>query len=641
MAKLENITAAYNFIPLNKEVYKPSWSDKISHDMPFFDSVSGEIDIKIIAKSPLFIKDNTDSIHSCNFNGNYYIPGSSIKGMIRNIVEVISFSKLKLQDKTLSYRDLNHPSYKKKAMDSNKIYMGWLSKNNFEIKIESVGKITSSETRIKYKDMKKYLDSNIVDKLSKTNEAYKKYDLIKKFDLLKTEIGTIVFTGKVGPKKTKEFLFPNKILKEYNVSTELFNIFKEAYYLDTPNESADWKNLWAKKFEHGEKIPVFFQLDSKNNIKHFGLSMLYKLPYENSLQDILEKYQDFNDNDIDLAEAIFGYVKKDGKSLKSRVQFSHFKSQNAKEYEKSIFLPLSSPRATFYPNYLVQNDINGKVKRYVTYDNQEAILRGYKFYPPKKKIIETADICQKNPKVCSEFKPLKTNCEFVGKVKFHNLTKVELGSLVAAITFFGNEDKYFHKLGKAKAYGFGTVSLKVLNCKVNNKIEDISKYQDVFTDTLNKELKIDLLTHPRIKALFKLSSYFKNEMELQIMDLRDFAFAKKHFNMFALKEIEENSYDKKELFQEINTRKKNRNNNKPDNKNINFLQKTDNNNSNSTPNVKEYPLKEIAKESGMSIKKLLEFIKTSTLPISKKLNEDSILKEAQAKGLINQLRKSR
>ena len=152
------ITAPYNFVPLNKEVFYPSWANDVSHDIPFEGGESGEIDITITAKSPIFIRDSKNEEEFCNYNGEYYIPSTSIKGMIRNVSEILGFSKLKLQDKTLSYRDLNNPSYKTKAMDTNKIYMGWLFKDNGENwNIENLGKVTNGQTRIKYEEMKKYI----------------------------------------------------------------------------------------------------------------------------------------------------------------------------------------------------------------------------------------------------------------------------------------------------------------------------------------------------------------------------------------------------------------------------------------------------------------------------------------------------
>ncbi|MBD3807154.1 MAG: TIGR03986 family CRISPR-associated RAMP protein [Epsilonproteobacteria bacterium] len=566
------ITAPYNFVPLNKEVFYPSWAEDVSHDTPFADGESGEIDITITAKSPIFIRNHSNDKESpssdfCNHNGQYYIPGSTIKGVIRTITEIISFSKLKLQDKTLSYRDLNNPSYKQKAMDGEKIYMGWLQKQGNSWSIENLGKVTNGQTRIKYDEMSNYLSREVVSNIKRQKEAYKKYEQTS-FDALKIDKGTIVFTGSTG-NKTREFLFPNhdpiKVFT-FDQDSELAKTFTEAYYIGTPNESKDWKNLWSQKFKNGNKIPVFFQLKDDGTLKHFGLSMLYKLPYENSLQEILEKYQNFS-SAKDLSELLYGYV--DEKNvLKGRVQFSHLKCVKSEKYNKKISLPLSTPRATFYPNYLVQCCENGKTKKFITYDRKDAILRGFKMYPPKQKIQESAkdengeDFCKKNPKLCSSFHPLGANSTFKGKIRFHNLKALELGALLAALTFLNqNRDKkYFHKLGMAKAYGFGTVHIQVESLNTSSK-KSVTDFVNIFLSELNKILKIDLLKHPRIEAFFKLSSFDLDDQELQTMGIKGFVKAKKTENNFCLKEVVKEGYDKTKICKQtsasnVNTQKK-------------------------------------------------------------------------------------
>jgi CRISPR-associated protein (TIGR03986 family) len=553
------ITAPYNFVPLNKEVFYPSWSEQVSHDVPFSDGESGEIDITITAKSPIFIRNHSDakekpSSEFCNFNKTKFIPATSLKGVMRTAIEIIGFSKLQLQDKTLSYRDLNNPSYKTKAMDGEKIYMGWLSKDDNQWVIENLGKVTNGQTRIKYEEMKSYFTNEQMSKITKDRAtAYDKYSAID-FEPKQIDKGTIVFTGSTG-NKTREFLFPNiQPISTYRFDKDdnLIKTFKEAYYIGTPNESKDWKNLWQKRFDSGKKIPVFFQLNDKEEIKHFGLSMLYKLPYEHSLQKILEKYQDFKLSK-DLAQTIFGYID-ENEALKGRVQFSHFKCDKEVKFNKKISLPLSTPRATFYPNYLVQCCENGKTKKFITYDRLDGILRGFKLYPPTKQIVEIAkndkgeDFCKKNHKLCNPFEPVGVGSTFSGKIRFHNLNPVELGALISALNFMGQnkDDKYFHKIGMAKAYGFGTVSIQINSLKTaSNKGLDL--FMNSFKNHLNQELKIDLLQHPRIKAFLKLSSYSFEDKELQVMELKGFTNAKKDSNKFCLSEVVEAGYDKSKL----------------------------------------------------------------------------------------------
>lgn len=106
------ITAPFNFVPLSEKVFFPDWSEQVSHDVPFEDAQSGVIDITITAKSPIFIRDGENDMEFCNFEGTQYIPGSSVKGMIRNVLEIMSFGKIpmdsKKHDKFMSVRDMTN-----------------------------------------------------------------------------------------------------------------------------------------------------------------------------------------------------------------------------------------------------------------------------------------------------------------------------------------------------------------------------------------------------------------------------------------------------------------------------------------------------------------------------------------------------
>ncbi|MCI0501435.1 MAG: RAMP superfamily CRISPR-associated protein, partial [Epsilonproteobacteria bacterium] len=145
------ITAPYNFVPLNKEVFYPSWSEDVSHDVPFEDGESGEIDITITAKSPIFIRNHSDdkekpSVEFCHFiyeNGakEFYIPGSSFKGMVRSVLEIMSFSKIAIDEekfkKPISVRDMTN----QKELVGTANGCGFLIKNGDTYQIEDCGNI--------------------------------------------------------------------------------------------------------------------------------------------------------------------------------------------------------------------------------------------------------------------------------------------------------------------------------------------------------------------------------------------------------------------------------------------------------------------------------------------------------------------
>jgi len=93
------IKAPFNFVPLSDHVYFPDWANQISQDIPFSDGISGTIELKITAESPIFVRNghtqNSDEERfSQTEDGKYFIPGSTIKGALRNVMEILSMGKM-------------------------------------------------------------------------------------------------------------------------------------------------------------------------------------------------------------------------------------------------------------------------------------------------------------------------------------------------------------------------------------------------------------------------------------------------------------------------------------------------------------------------------------------------------------------
>lgn len=114
--------APYNFVPLSDWVYYPSGWEKISHDLPLRNGVSGVIRFTVIAKSPLLIAGEQDGGREKVFqrlpdSNKFFIPGSTLRGMIRNVLEIATFSKMRYVDnRRFGLRDLSGgvPAYTKK-----------------------------------------------------------------------------------------------------------------------------------------------------------------------------------------------------------------------------------------------------------------------------------------------------------------------------------------------------------------------------------------------------------------------------------------------------------------------------------------------------------------------------------------------
>lgn len=139
------IKAPYNFVPLENKAFYPSWANHISQDIPFEDGVSGCIEYTIEAKTPIFVRngytdrEKPDSTFSKTHDGKFFIPGTSIKGEIRNVLEILSFGKMtQVQDARFGIRVLGRRDYTSALQNER---CGWLYKDSCgNYKIDDCGK---------------------------------------------------------------------------------------------------------------------------------------------------------------------------------------------------------------------------------------------------------------------------------------------------------------------------------------------------------------------------------------------------------------------------------------------------------------------------------------------------------------------
>lgn len=550
------ITAPFNFVPINKEVFFPLWSEDISHDVPFEDGESGEIELSICAKSPIFIKDSEDEESFCNYKGKHYIPSSSVKGMIRSVLEIMSFSKIKfVDDATYAVRDLrNRPLYMSKMTPEN-TFCGWLKKEGDSYKIEDCG----IPFRIKYDEIDNKFNINFKQNFmqgtfnnanSPYKEASKRYELLNNLaneDIFKkvytfASIGNIngkkvvnidttgdikgclVLTGQPSARnengnrpsgKIYDFVFEKKEEPAvFIIDKKVVENFKFAYFdsRDTqPKESPDWM-YWKEKLYKGEKIPVFFQKEG-TRVEHFGLSYLYKLPYKHSVHDGIPN-EHFEDR-LDLAESIFGYVNKKD-ALKGRVNFSHFRaSSNVTSMERRSEV-LGTPRASYYPMYVQQHDGN----LYKTFMDADFSIAGRKRYPIHKGNATARTEDTGNENIGTTFTPLKEGIVFSGKMRYHNLKKAELGALLSAISFH-NTANTFHSIGLAKALGYGKIKITIKG------IDDIESYLKEFEMIVSEQVS-GWKDSQQLKELLSMAVEQNNagSSALKYMKLEQFAKAK-------------------------------------------------------------------------------------------------------------------
>ena len=383
-----------------------------------------------------------------------------MKGMVRNVLEILSFSKIQIDEEKHAQPLLVRDMRNRNRLVGSATGCGFLVKKGKDYVIEDCGETK----KISHQELKKEFPR--IESYSTGKEKYEAYG----FDKAKEK--NYVFTGKIA-RKSHEFIFRLNG-KEKSIKNTVFENFKTVYF---DNESSVDGRYWKDKFDKNIEVPVFYQ-EKNNSIVAMGLTQLFKLCYSKTILQAARQ-SGFDEGHLDLAETIFGT-----QNLRGRVQFGHLKSTNIKFESKVNELVLAEPKPSYYPNYIRQTNVKGdKVESYKTLMDNDAKISGWKRYPLQQDINSSSLSSSENIK--TEFKPLPKGTVFKGKVRIHNLKKVEIGALLSALTFHGQSKECMHNIGMAKPYGYGKVDIKLSLKDFKYSIDD---YLKEFEETMSSEI---------------------------------------------------------------------------------------------------------------------------------------------------------
>ena len=557
------VGAPYNFVPFTQKEYEYSKEQLPTHDSMNEELISGELVYEMTAETDIFVDDGTDAHHfNKNAKGQYSIQGSSVRGLIRNNVQILGFSSIvdDIDDYALMYRNVAggaereryntilgnavinigmNPKTKKPITMSilKNVKAGYIRQENgqyfiyqtcvdkIDNKYEDMNYYILSEKKI-IEDYKLYKKENKKDfqydffiqkneilqnTLQSTfpkvmnkrgnpryigikNTSYKPY--YHRISYLKTGIKTVTAVGKPEKYKTNGnqgyvissgFMNDKKavyIIPEIDETKEKIIISPkdvEAFKVDIEKRKNTLKQFGGRDFfdlpAEGETKPVFYiRLDGK---LYFGFTPRLRLFYDYTVKDGLKERK--NTETIDFAKAMFGYSN-EKESYKSRLSFSDAIVKNQSVTENGVKkVILSEPKPTSYMDYLNQD----KYQNAITYNTRGFQLRGVKQYWLHQSAGENIELNDKE-KVSSGINALPRKTVFTGKVRFKNLTEEELGLLLWAIRL---EKKSQMNIGKAKAYGYGRVSVIIKSAKKINLqksykecILDLDPFEDIDVD---------------------------------------------------------------------------------------------------------------------------------------------------------------
>ena len=537
MAPLNCIDAPYNFVPLADWVHIPDWARLVSHDLPFRDGLSGYLDLSITAHTPILVgreqQPAPGQVHPYQLpDGRYTLPGTALKGMIRSVVEIASFSRMTMVDnQRLSVRDLTpaahsfYGDFMTQTVGPSTYQAlskaGWLSFDT----ARGVWWIQPCEyARVEHTDLVAYHGTHWVnvhhrptarDKYAAWGKpldiqfdsgpeiahphSHARSLVYRKASNLGTGAtnGTLVFTGH-SPQKHLEFIFFGRVGTPIRVPDDVFHGFLDIHDQKTENATRTAWDDWRGAMQ----VPVFYleKPGHPGTVASLGLALMYKLPCRHSIYDAINHSspQHLDGGGDDLATLLFGRVgDKPEDCLRGRVTFHHAVADGNPQPQVQPPTILNGPKPTYYPNYIRQpaarNNRIPQGQGYVTFMDEQCKIRGWKRYPARPATaahvqVLTAEQMQ-NTAVQVILHPLSAGTTFSTRMDFHNLKPEELGALCWALTW-GGADGLRHNLGMGKPFGFGqlTITINGSELRPNRSAESAltwERYRDAFIKFMN------------------------------------------------------------------------------------------------------------------------------------------------------------
>lgn len=454
MTDIRDVLAPYNFIPFSDQILV-RYAD--ASQLPGHDTFggnekngealkTGEIHVTFTAETPVFVSDG-EKEHPHFYrgaNGKYMIPGSTVRGMLRENMQILGFGLVRkgedLDDYEMFFRNIaggkRTVGYEVKTHYTNvlsivsgssrsgkqfsiarNVKAGYLYKDGDSYFIQP-----TEETFMQVRPNDEGEDGNILlrdfrcDPAS-VEDAYYKFDgrRLKRLSPkekpdAKMRRGKVLFTGKVfnNGGKPNAYLFPQE-----NCGVKPIPISEAdalAYQIDWENRVNNLKggkydpNFWALP-KNSERKPVFFaQYDGHT---YFGMSKYIRIGFGHTIAEGLpenhRKLAEDAELVLDYPHALLGFA--GGKqSYRSRVSVGDFEAERGAKQIAPVSLVFSSPKPSFYPAYVSDGG---------NYAKDGFRLRGYKQYWLKEPGTGTATANRNLP---PEMRPMAAGTRFEGVI---------------------------------------------------------------------------------------------------------------------------------------------------------------------------------------------------------------------------------
>lgn len=491
----------YNFVPTNCENKEAKNNDS--------ELLTGYLTCSLKCRTPLAIPDteHPDVIEkhsSYPFLGTYQegtnprIPGSSIRGVIRNVYETITDScfvtmkkdtmisrRDRLTEKGILLREDN--GWNLYSADRYLLVINKEHYENISKKKSGIGNFSDVEWEKEYG--KDYYGKAV--RFTYTDWKNKKYvkNICEKGSEEVSEEGYLCIGEEASARKYQS-IFKRKNKEEITITQD--DIERLDYVVKRYRNEAVNRNLKDENCRHyGYKgyemaknngvIPVYYKIEQEK--LYMSLAAMGRDVYYTTLDNVAGvKRCDGSRDKLCPACSLFGIA--EGEKYGSSVRFTDGKCTDFKKenLQKVRFQELASPRISYIPFYLERQDASSKSD--IDYDAENVKIRGRKYYwhhEPKIVDNECIEATERN----ATFHVLKDST-FVFKVYFDGITREQLQILSTALHLGDNtlEGTKCHKIGHGKPLGYGSVKIQIDRCVIRKydangwKLEPEAVYAD-------------------------------------------------------------------------------------------------------------------------------------------------------------------
>ncbi len=576
------VGAPYNFVPFYDKVYQYPKGKLTDHNAVEDKLITGEIIYEVIAETPIMIDDGTQHFFK-DAKGRYAIPGSTMRGLFRNNVQVLGLCSYEddIDDYALMYRNVakgvekvqynNTLGFKQIRVDDGnrtyglgvllKVHAGYVSNEGgkyviYQTVVDSIKKefegmnyYVLSERKI-VNDYLKYGDAFSYGFFCQNGKSIIQHEF-EKFEKINDRNNRVHYKGTKNENYKPYFKpvsyqvahekdiiavgYPGQYKQEgYAVSTGWMNEKKAVYIVPQIDKNKESISI-------SEEDIRAFRIDLKkkeNTLKQFGGREYFDLPEEGKIRPIFY---------IQLGGRLyFGFTPR------LRLFYDHMVKEGLKQkwkvgsvdYAKALFGYTSSEKSykskLSFSDVIIQDGFGyGKEQKlilaepkptsyldYLKQNQNNSItynIDGFELRGIKQywlhKSLVQVDEAVKNEKVTSSICPLREGVKFIGKIRFQNLTEDELGLLLWAVRL---NDGSQMNVGKAKSYGYGRISVTITDAR---KLDLKNAYKTDNTLCLNPFCKIDIDSMIE-KYKTEINKYLGKKTIDELPHIRDFFIMK-------------------------------------------------------------------------------------------------------------------